>query len=692
MKFQNNLQRVLHKRNMFLARSIGFCIIIVVFLMLRPNLGYAASSLSECADPFSGESEVVPENATWYLWYVGEAFSYNGVCVIAWSTSSSPEDRDIYYNASDTGYNYWEGLVTGMTAYSWDGDGYDTSEPLITNSHRSILASVDIASGNNVQSSSNLLAGSANGTDYDGATGIYDLGELMLAGEEISSDSGTLTYSGSTVVQLGTSIYFTAGWQDLEFSPYYLYFFEGGEDIYGLPIIDNYPEGTTGNWSFQHTYDYAGSYIPYAVLGSSGCDTITSTGSVTGSGCTTFDLVSTTLTVNTELESSDDISYPSTLTGSKYDDIFVGENIDFTYNIDDPCTVTGKRFFKGYSSALSYLDSGAVLPVESAGTHEIIFNRTNQPYSDYFYPYINLYCDDETSRQLYVGGSWNYKNARGVSVYTQAEIEARSEAIIPMLNGGASDNFSSSSGSLFTSSKRVYDKYEPVHLELNYHVDFTPDTAYIYPSGTGSAGFTFGSGSDSLQQGNDIRFNIHYEDSGFYDPVIVIRASGGTPYKVIYLGGESYPSPYYQIYVTKSIWNSIANLFDTTDGIFGLDPSTFRVSFFNSNNVFLSDVNEGLNKIMSAGLKVAGIVYNILKSSPILSFFTEIINPPDGGTYMFPSKIGDTDILLRPSTIYATVDYADEDSGFANLEIVVKLLVAASFILFVFRTFFRPKW
>lgn len=530
----------------------------------------------------------------------------------------------------------------------------------------------------------------AGGAMTTGAGTLADMYFIINDSTTAPSATATLTSSGATTISDGGHVSFTASFSGQSFTPYYFYFYEDPEDTLAYPIVTNYPLTGSG-YTFNHTFYASGNYHPYGVWGNSSCNSVTSTGALTGSGCLTFDALSGSgITVKTDYELSDDYLYPSSFTGSKLNDVLVGEDVTFTYDINNPCTVTGKRFFKGYTAAYQSYDTGAILPTSNSGTFVTDFPRTNEPYSAYFFPYINVYCDDGTSRQLYLGGKWHPGTAAiGVTVYTQAELNQRSLAIVAMLNGGQTENFSTSSGALFKSNKNVYERYEPVYLLLNYHVDFSPTSALFYPTGTGAAGFDFGSGA-SLNQGENIRFQTYYENTGFYDPVVIIY--GSSQYKSIYLGGEEQPSPYYQLYVKQSFYQSISTLFDTSDGIFGLDPTTFTLNVFDSELPFLQDANAGLTQILRAGLKIASVAYNLLKKSPILNFFTDILHPQNGATYIFPTHLGDFELPVRPSQLLYTVEYPANTNGNAFVDQFVKLLVLLSFCTVILKRFLSSRW
>lgn len=592
------------------------------------------------------------------------------------------QENTIADNTTGSGYTFAANFDVEIGRYYYFIMGAGTlcgSTGHITHGYRTVTAPAQVPIIESAVDVSSVwsLAG-----DWGGGTNEY---MLRISGDVdpppvVASLTSLLV---SNVIQVGDTVPFIAEWEDAPFPPYYLFFYEDANDTEYRQIVQNYPMATPdGSWEFSHTYNvpsYSDQYTPFVQWGNSYCST------PTASGCVLFDASADPISVQTAEEASDDSLFPSTLTGSKLDDVAVNESVNFTYNIDPPCTITGRRFFLGYPGPLAYLDTGVVLATNT-GSFAASFPRTAMPYSSFFFPYINVFCDDETSKQLYLGNTWIKGRARGISVFTQEELQRRNDVTTPMLNGGATDDFSNTTGFSFKANKRVFAKYEPVLFELNHHVDFTPTQVLLYPTGTGASAVNFGSGDTALTENKYHRFRYSYSVPGFYHPVVQIRSSDPGVYKNVFLGGNDYPLPYNQIAITSDVWGSITDLFTTDDGIFGLDPATFSISLGSTENEFLQTISGGMNKIISGGLYVAGFAYNILKNSPVLSTVTDVVNPPDGAIYTFPTKLfGYT--IIRPANPLCTVDYAS-DSDFGNIEILLRAVVAAGVASFVIKSFF----
>ncbi len=188
----------------------------------------------------------------------------------------------------------------------------------------------------------------------------------------------------------------------------------------------------------------------------------------------------------------------------------------------------------------------------------------------------------------------------------------------------------------------------------------------IFPTGTGAAGFAYMSGSSVLQQGQTLRSSISYSTSGYYQPVVRVISSNPAIYQNIFLGGNPYPIPQYELSITGDIFKSIGELFTTSDGIFGLDPATFSVSFGQSNNEFIQDAQVGVSKI-----------------------FTGVIHPPNNSSYVYPNELAGFDVsAIRPTNPVYTVTYADPSSGSKYIYQFVVALSVVVVIRFVFRHLF----
>lgn len=513
---------------------------------------------------------------------------------------------------------------------------------------------------------------------------------LRLTGDFIAP-TATLTPSSTSINQYET-VTFLAEWQDFDFTPYYLYFAEDVNDNDYEKIVEMYPMGGvtgSGTWTFPHTfntYDYGQPYPATIALGNSSCSTMTASGCIL-----VFATVATSISVGDPAAVDLDALYPSTMTGSKYFAL-AGESIEFTYDITPPCTITGKRFFAGYSDSFARFDSGAVLPIGNSGTVSHTYTDTNGGVM--YWPYINVYCNDGTSRQLHTVSTWrkatgvlNTSKARGIAVRTDEQAVLDSYYLRPMINGGGE---TTGSGSYFASDAQVYQTGEPVLFRFLFHAPFEADSVLIFETGSGGAAFPYGTIGeyDSTIQG---RFKFHetsYAKAGEYQPFVRIYSSNPLVYQDVYLGGQNYPIPLNRIYVTSSIYGAVEQLFNTEDGIFGLDPSTFQLDFGATDNSFLMDLQKGFSKILSFALYIVNFGYNTLKQSPVLSFFTDVIHPPSGATYTFPTSLFGFTLPVRPNGGVFTVSYASPSSGFANLEYILHALVAILVVRFVFRSIF----
>lgn len=480
-------------------------------------------------------------------------------------------------------------------------------------------------------------------------------------------ESASLTPASGPYL-VNKNINFVATWSGATFDPFYLYFYQDIESTAPTQVVYDYPMGTTGTWAFSEPYQYAGTYHPMVALANSSCTTVDASGAPSGTGCIYFFLQSpSTITVydSTTYANNLDVTYPSTFTATPNQDIKVGQtNVSFKYNLaSNFCgTLSGARFFKGYAPQLQYLDSGAILPTSYSGSYVMQFNRTDQPYSDFFYPYIHLYCNDGSYWNVYLGGSTVLNNAQGVSVYEPNDV--RFAMPYSWLNGGGNANFETGSGYSFWSDKNVYNVGEPVKLQYDINPTFTASGVDLYDNVNGTKLFSF-SGSDITS--NSYHYaTITYANAGTYQPYLLIRAtnynsSDPSTYKIVYIGGASTPNPANQIYVTKQgagIWvntgaflGQFAGTGGTVNyaGIFGLPNGTFS-GFGSTGNAFLDGVlNIFIMPVINGALWVMTKLYTILAATPFFNFLITLMAPSPGTSYVVPTYVIGTYWQLPPS-------------------------------------------
>lgn len=483
------------------------------------------------------------------------------------------------------------------------------------------------------------------------------------------------TNESGSLLLVGEEAAFRAEY-DPSFYPYILVFYEDIEDTEPTILFEDEPQPALNYRIFTHRYQTQGIFRPIVAIGNEHCVSINSGGTLTGSGCVVqYSDPDIYVTVETEQQRAQrlNINYQSTFTYSKTSDVLVGESIEYNYSLSSNfcpnSTVSGKRLFKGYSYPLSLQDSGIVLPAGTTSSGTIIYETTNQPYSDFVFPYIHIYCSSGNYHDVYLGGS-TIKNSisQGVSVYDTND----TRFWLPQTweTGGGSQNFGSGTGYYMAAEKRSYLVGDEVKFKWVFNVDFTVGSVYFYPNvGSGSVK-TFTNLTD-LTEGKNHYFGYRYNEVGEKQPFIQVRSTtydsgDSSTYKNIYLGGGQQPDPYEYIFIGKQALvipgdtNTGAIIGD--NGIFSLDSWNFD-GFGKTGNPYLDEALS-LLRYPFLGIKwLATYIYGLIKQVPPFSLIAEVIAPEPNAMYTTPKYIGDFDIsTVFPQETF-TITYASEDTA-----------------------------
>jgi len=491
---------------------------------------------------------------------------------------------------------------------------------------------------------------------------------------------------------LGTvpeSVNFTMSWNNLDFDPYYLYFFRDANEYEAETVVQYYPMGGvtgSGTWSFSIPYTVADTYIPYAVLGSSTCNTVTATGSITGSGCVLSDAVGSGIT----LISLNDlyVSYDNQFIINKTNDVRVGEVLGYTYQVDpqmcvdNGSTVSGRRLFKGYPGPLSYKDTGTILSSNS-GTGTIVFTETVQPYSDFYYPSVRVYCLNGTSFDVYLNGEMRPGFHVGVSVYTETELRSRDRSTMTYLAGGEDEDLGDADTYSFFAEKHVYQPYEPINIKYKFYPPswFTVDSVRIYPDKDLIDYFYTLEDSLDIEEGKTHYYTYSYNENGEYNPRVELVSSTGALIG-FYLGGQQTISAYEPIVVTGLPWAS--SILKTDAGIFGLGVDSVKLTLCDASDCpwYLSTIDTVLNPFIKAVIWVASKFYSIIEQLPVFNFVHQIINPEEGLSYQLPTQVFGINLDWGLSYSTYTIHKADSDAiGAIVLAAIFKILIG----LYVFK-------
>lgn len=462
-----------------------------------------------------------------------------------------------------------------------------------------------------------------------------------------------LTVNSTAPYVTNRNIEFYAEWDNQTISPRYLYFYSDAEETNPTVVVQNYPLGNSSNWTFNYSYEFDGTYSPIFAIGNEFCTTVDSTGTPIGSGCLyEFSSIDESLTLVSEqtLANNESFLFQSEFTASKTIDVIVDEVVGVTYDLSTNfctvygATVSGMRLFKGYPAALAYLDPGDILAPGLSGNDIIIFDRTAAPYSDFFYPYIIVYCDDSTSHKVYLGGSILVNNAQSISVYYENDI--RFALPSAWLHGGQYTQ--SGSTYVFKSDKSNYRPNEPV--KLNYYFSdppfsFTEILLYDNPGGNLLKTLT----GAAITEDSNHYLTISYSVIGEYQPLLVLSGSSMT--RDVFLGGTPYSTPLDSwivvtqqgspLYVnTGAILGQYGGTGGTINqsGIFALD---FSIGWGNTGNTFLDTVQGILSPVVWAALYISQKLYVIFSYFPVFDLVFDIVNPQNNSCYVTPEFLFD---------------------------------------------------
>ncbi len=619
---------------------------------------------------------------------------------------------------------------SGFRFYCWNGSSFV---------NRVNCGSTTVDCG--VQATTDAVAPSYDVESFTTATATvdpaYGFGTSITTGQvlygSIAPVSG-LTAVPDTVAA-NEDILYTVTWSHLAEDPRFMYYYPQGRDTGSCPtggcsanqldyveLFTDHQIGSSGSGSFsflQH-YQFGGSYGPKIVMsptcsvfqintGYAGCGI---TEAVTASGVT----VTGGLDLDTVYDVSLHFSSGSLLT--------VNKPTQYTWSIDpkictdNGTTVQSKTFFMGYPP--QYPDTGTALTGNS-GTGTIMFPYTYQQSGVTPFPYVRVTCANGTGANIYYGST--LYDQRASPVYVNPVDFSLFWGKDPDFGGNSTDyNASTGSGAYFFSNKQNYVVNEPVILKYYYNVPFTISSIAIFPydaaafTSTGAvstsvAGATVVTGTGAAKD-TEHRSVIYYQQNsiGRNWPLIVVKSSTFNPsnaatYRLIRLGGNSGRDP--QKYINVASGQSVSadildsikgNIFGRTatggainltgDGIFGLSPSTFTVSFGNTDNEFLVWAGLLATYILRAAIYVMSFMWYIIKISPIFSFFDSAWHPIAGSIHTLPEKIANQPIAFVPSDRVFTIHYANETDG-AIITWIVKIFIMGEVAMYSLKSIFR---
>lgn len=202
-------------------------------------------------------NEVGPSNGNyWVKWKLGPDGGTSGIA--CWSGSAwSTENRNNIYIHQDS-YGFSPPFTFGVPTH-------------ITPSVQSAYAGYINTNGN-----AYACAKTAAGDECTSFPGQYDL---------ITGPTESLSLVGPDAIPKGSDAPFVLTWS-LNINPYYIYFRKDVNETFLYPQVQNFPQGSGGSLIIHSYYTQSGTFIPQAVLGDRHCGgLISSSGSLTGSGC-----------------------------------------------------------------------------------------------------------------------------------------------------------------------------------------------------------------------------------------------------------------------------------------------------------------------------------------------------------------------------------------------------------------------
>ncbi len=702
----NRLQALKFKRfTRPLYLGLGFAVALGVSMAATPHSyasgfldptsarGFGTSSGSSLMKTDHPGSTCANANNCPLVWFRGKT-DIGG----AYSTAKSCYYADVSANGSiDISTSDIEGGVKAVghtVSYCWDGSAW-----------ASITSYIDPSSGSNIQAS---MTGPENvtwigsvqneGSSYAGQWTNMTTGSVLY-----NHAPPTVTLSSSTgSLAAGKPIVFNVTWSGLTSQPQWLYFYPSGRGTGncsgGCPtyvaIAENTPLGgsgstASGSLSWSYTYPFSGTYTPSIIL-SANCGAFQINTSY--SSCN-LNNVSENLVVSgpqdADLTSNIELHFPPTGTDRV---INTPQPYSWRVNAASQCvgsSIDNARIFAGYPSNANISDPGALL-AGTSGSGSYTFTHTAEELGANFFPYIQVTCASGTGSTIYNGDTLYKTRAQPLVIVSTTFNRYWTTT---WTGGGKGPDYSAASGSgayLFT-DKTQYSRNEPVLTKFYYDTQFTPSKILIYPNMLTSTPITLTGAI--ITNKTEHNYTLTYATAGQNYPVIEVRSSSYNPstpstYRDIWLGGGQIQDPSQYITITNDVFQTTNFSITNTEGIFGLDPSTFAISLPTGSNQFLQDVAGGLSQLIRAGLYVLDFVFTILKNSPIFSTFTDVIHPINGSSYIFPTTLFGYTIPYRPADLTYTVNYASPTSGSKQLEYIARAAVAAIVIMYVFRALF----
>lgn len=539
-------------------------------------------------------------------------------------------------------------------------------------------------------------------------------GERIKLSGTITPSPLTFTNLTGTGVTVGTTINFRVAWSSAYTGALLtgrMYPTSTGTESTSTNTVLFTPQkaagSSAGSVDFAYTYKVGGSFRPLVQMSSCGGEGYTdsngvfhegsfsSTGAFIPNGaCRTTYLTGATITVGGSTTDFDatipQYFHPVTIQQA----YSINTGIPFSYTINSTiCTsgsITKREYFSGLPASFAQYDQSTLLSANS-GSGSLFYTNTSQQMGGNPTPYIKVTCSNGGTPKVYMYDTLYSTRALSLFLFSTAQV------VDPVLQtgtkGGKSTDYNgvTGSGAYFYTDKDRYDKLETVVARVYFKVTFTVGSVVVCPDPVSlSSNCVTLTASQYITNATEHLYTFSYSATGQYYPRIQVRsnaydANNSATYRYIWLGGNTTKNPEGYLTVSDTVINS--NGFQTTLGIFGLDASTFNVSFGDNQNQFLQFLSFIITYVLKAALYVASYAFWALQQAPFFDFITTSIAPASGSVWYVPTSINGIPLPhILTSGSSCTVHYASDAQG-AFIFKVLQISLAGAIVGMFFRKF-----
>jgi len=522
---------------------------------------------------------------------------------------------------------------------------------------------------------------------------------FVAANSSLNSISASLT-PNTYGTQPGSFVSYSLRWQGLTFDPSYLDFYEATGGL-ATNIVNDFPLGGTGTYSFSHLFSNVGNYQPIAVLGTCAAGSSDPTCKHYTVSQTGAEIVAA-YSPATTLASTLSASPTSVSSGSTLVQFHIILNSAFCA----PGSQQGARLFLGLPASASYLDPGLVInfggwaPATYNSYHALTYG-TGATTAGSFTPYVHVYCSDGTYANVYLGNDVVLNSAlvpadaQSISVNLGANILPSTTTY---QNGGTSSNFGPGTGALLETDKQAYATYEPIYIRWVQNASFTVGSIVLYKD---KAKLTATGDTLSFTSATDLSKNIlhgaeySYTTNGTFQPVLEVRSnaySSGNPatYQDIYLGGLGVPNPLYALQLSMYTAGTSVTYTTGTGTIFNVAGSFLQLPIPANASPLLVALINIFNTMAGVIMAIANLAYGYIQSAPVFNVFSSLVAPPPGTQVTLPTNFMGQDVsrYVNGLTMTRSVTYANANTSYL---VLLQIIVMFGFATYVMRKIFHHQ-